>query len=210
VRVSILCSSGHRRLLAEKSEHSSAHEERDQLEQRARQSDRHDAGFRAGFPRRRGRETAWQRVLSPHRFRAAMSKNTACPRKNNIAQHKFLQSQFYETEVWADWLALVARGRISHYCDNTFAYGIMAKLGLGIGLLGTYTAVERDAVPLDLGVLISLPLYGIALRERLRSRPVRILFGFARIFSEKNHRFRREFKPDDLPPTSDALRLLST
>ncbi|MGA8601135.1 MAG: LysR family transcriptional regulator, partial [Beijerinckiaceae bacterium] len=60
--------------------------------------------------------------------------------------------------VWADWLALVARGRISHYCDNTFAYGIMAKLGLGIGLLGTYTAVERDAVPLDLGVLISLPL----------------------------------------------------
>jgi hypothetical protein len=34
----------------------------------------------------------------------------------------------------------------------------MAKLGLGIGLLGTYTAVERDAVPLDLGVLISLPL----------------------------------------------------
>jgi DNA-binding transcriptional LysR family regulator len=47
VRVSIteslsafLCSSGHRRLLAEKSEHSSAHEERDQLEQRARQSDR--------------------------------------------------------------------------------------------------------------------------------------------------------------------------
>jgi hypothetical protein len=87
----------------------------------------------------------------------------------------------------------------------------MAKLGLGNGLLGTYTAVERDAVPLDLGVLISLPLYGIALRERLRSRPVRILFDWlCEIFSEKNHWFRREFKPDDLPPTSDALRLLST
>jgi len=25
----------------------------------------------------------------------------------------------------------------------------MAKLGLGIGLLGTYTAVERDAVPIS-------------------------------------------------------------
>jgi hypothetical protein len=66
-------------------------------------------------------------------------------------------------------------------------------------------------VPLDLGVLISLPLYGIALRERLRSRPVRIVFDWlCEIFSEKNHWFRREFKPEDLPPTSDALRLLST
>ena len=46
--------------------------------------------------------------------------------KTILPSTKFLQSQFYETEVWADWLALVARGRISHYCDNTFAYGIMA------------------------------------------------------------------------------------
>jgi DNA-binding transcriptional LysR family regulator len=49
---------------------------------------------------------------------ARLCRKTACPRKNNIAQHKFLQSQFYETEVWADWLALVARGRISHYCET--------------------------------------------------------------------------------------------
>jgi hypothetical protein len=37
-------------------------------------------------------------------------------------------------------------------------YGIMVKLDLGIGLLGTYTAAEPSAVPLDLDVLISLPL----------------------------------------------------
>jgi DNA-binding transcriptional LysR family regulator len=135
------------------------------------------------------------------------------PTARTIGRHKFLQSQFYEAdgELWSDWLALVSRGRISHCCDNTFVYGAMVKLGLGIGLLGTYTMLERDAVPLDVGVVISVPLYGVALRERLRSRPVRIVFDWlCEIFSEKNHWFRREFKPDDIPPTTGALRFLPT
>jgi DNA-binding transcriptional LysR family regulator len=135
------------------------------------------------------------------------------PTMANISQHKFLQSQFYESDikVWADWLNLVARGGISHYCDDTFVYGIMVKLGLGIGLLGTYTAGERDAVPLDLGLLISLPLYGIALDERLQSRPVRIVFDWlCEIFSERNRWFCREFKLDDVPPTINDLKLLSS
>ncbi len=135
------------------------------------------------------------------------------PTLSNIAQHKFLQSSFYETgdEVWSDWLNLVSHGRISHYCDNSFLYGALVKRGLGIGLLGTYTAVDHDCVPLDLDVLISIPLFGIALRERLRSRPVRIVFDWlCDIFSEKNHWFRRDFKPGDLAPAYDALRLLLT
>jgi hypothetical protein len=71
------------------------------------------------------------------------------PTKAKVSQHSFLQSHFYESnlEIWADWLDLVAKGRVAHYCEDTFVYGIMVKLDLGIGLLGTYTAVEPEAVP---------------------------------------------------------------
>jgi hypothetical protein len=86
----------------------------------------------------------------------------------------------------------------------------MIKVGLGIGLLGTYASVERDAVPLDLGVLTSVPVYGIALRERLRSRPVRLVFDwFCQIFSERNEWFRREFKPEEMPSSFEALNRIS-
>jgi hypothetical protein len=76
-------------------------------------------------------------------------------------------------------------------------------------LTGIYASVERDAVPLDLGVLVSVPLYGIGLRERLRSPPVRIVFEWlCEIFSEKNEWFRREFKPEEMPSSFDALKRL--
>jgi DNA-binding transcriptional LysR family regulator len=131
------------------------------------------------------------------------------PSKDNLEDHEFLQSHLYESnsEVWGDWNNLVAKGRVSHYCDDPFVYGIMIKLGLGIGLLGTYASVQRDAVPLDLDVSISLPLYGIALRERLRSPPVRIVFDWlCEIFSERNEWFPREFKPEEMPSAFDALK----
>jgi DNA-binding transcriptional LysR family regulator len=134
------------------------------------------------------------------------------PTKANIAHHKFLQSHFYESnaEVWADWLQLVARGRVSHYCDDTFVYGIMVKLDLGIGLLGTYIAAEPAAVPLDLDVLISLPLYVIALAERLDSRPVKLVFDWlCDIFSENNRWFKHSLRAEDIPPTFEAIKLLS-
>ena len=130
------------------------------------------------------------------------------PNDDNLEGHKFLQSYLYESnpEMWGDWNDLVAKGRISHYCDDTFVYGIMVKLNLGIGLLQTYLAVHRDAVPLDLGVLISMPLYGIALRERLRSRPVRIVFDWlCEIFSERNAWFPREFRPENAPSSFESL-----
>lgn len=134
------------------------------------------------------------------------------PTKANISRHRFLQSHFYESnpEIWADWLDLVGRGRISHYCDDTFVYGIMVKLDLGIGLLGTYTAAEPEAVPLNLDVLVSLPLYAVALRERLDSRPVKLVFDWlCAIFSENNRWFRHEFRLEDIPPTREALDRLS-
>jgi DNA-binding transcriptional LysR family regulator len=132
------------------------------------------------------------------------------PTKANISRHRFLQSHFYESnaEVWADWLNLVARGHISHYCDDTFVYGIMAKLDLGIALLGTYVIAEPDAVPLDLDVLISLPLYAIGLSERLDSRPVRLVFDWlCEIFGENNRWFKRTFTLDDTLPTFAASKL---
>jgi DNA-binding transcriptional LysR family regulator len=157
------------------------------------------------------------RRLGNLHFRPVASKGYVgkfgLPTKANINKHKFLQSHFYEsnTEVWASWLDLVGKGRISHYCDDTFVYGILAKLDLGIALMGTYIAVEPDAVPLDLDVLISLPLYAIALSERLESRPVKLVFDWlCEIFSENNRWFKRTFSLDDLLPTFAASKLLTT
>jgi DNA-binding transcriptional LysR family regulator len=148
-------------------------------------------------------------------YRPLASKKYVCkyglPRNDNLQNHHFLQSHFYMSnpDVWADWNDLVAKGRVSHYCDDPFVYGMMIKLDLGIGLLGTYASVQQDAVPLDLGVLISTPLYGIALRERLRSRPVGIVFEwFCEIFSERNEWFPREFNPEKMPSSFDALKRL--
>ncbi|MEA2759310.1 MAG: hypothetical protein QOH65_1923 [Methylobacteriaceae bacterium] len=130
------------------------------------------------------------------------------PSEDNLEHHKFLQSYLYESnpEMWGDWNALVAKGRVSHYCDDTFVYGIMVKLDLGIGLLQTYLAVHPDAVPLDLGIHISVPLYGIALPERLRSRPVRVVFDWlCDLFSERNEWFPRDFRPEKMPSHFESL-----
>jgi DNA-binding transcriptional LysR family regulator len=130
------------------------------------------------------------------------------PSQGNLKDHKFLQSHLYVSnpELWGDWNDLVARGRISHYCDDPLVYGIMGKLDLGISLLQSYLLVHREAVLLDLGVLISLPLYGIALRDRLRSRPVRIVFEWlCETFGETNAWFPREFKPEKTPSTCEGL-----
>jgi DNA-binding transcriptional LysR family regulator len=134
------------------------------------------------------------------------------PTKANLAEHKFLQSHFYESnpDLWASWHDVVAKGRISHYCDDTFVYGMMVRLGLGIGLLGTYTSAAPDAVPLDLDVLISLPLYLIALEQRLESIPVKLVFDWmCGIFSENNPWFRHQFRFEDMPAALHALKLLS-
>jgi DNA-binding transcriptional LysR family regulator len=131
------------------------------------------------------------------------------PSQDNLSDHKFLQSHLYVSnpDLWGDWNDLVAKGRVSHFCDDPLVYGIMAKLDLGISLLQSYLVVHRDAVLPDLGVLISLPLYGIALRERLRSRPVRTVFDWlCEIFSERNEWFRREFKPEEMPSSFETLK----
>ena len=72
------------------------------------------------------------------------------PTRDNLEQHLFLQSEYYmaKTGLWDGWQQAVARGRVAHYCDNSFAYGMLVKAGQGIGLLPSYTLVEPSTVPL--------------------------------------------------------------
>lgn len=123
------------------------------------------------------------------------------PNKVNLKQHQFLQSEFYmaKTGLWDSWNRAVSQGQISHYCDNSMAYGMLVKAGLGVGLLGSYTVIEPNAVPLDLDVNISVPLYAIALTERLNSRPVRLVFDWlSEMFGPANPWFNPRLRLD--PP----------
>jgi DNA-binding transcriptional LysR family regulator len=98
----------------------------------------------------------------------------------------------------------VARGRIAHYCDNSFAYGMLVKAGNGLGMLASYTLVEPHLVPLEIGLRISVPLYLIALSERLQARPVRIVFDWlSEVFGPNNPWFSDEFILSNPPSEYD-------
>ena len=99
----------------------------------------------------------------------------------------------------------MARGRIAHYCDNSFAYGMLVKGGHGIGLLGSYLLVEPRAVPLEIDVRISVPIYLIALADRLNARPVRLVFDWlSEVFGSNNPWFSDEFRLNNPPSPYDA------
>jgi len=129
------------------------------------------------------------------------------PTRENLEQHSFIQSEYYlaKTGLWDGWQQAAARGRIAHYVDNSFAYGMLVKAGHGIGLLGSYTVVEPCIVPLELDLRISVPLYLIALTERLNARPVRLVFDWlTEIFGPNNPWFSDEFKLNHPPNSYDA------
>ena len=129
------------------------------------------------------------------------------PTASNLEQHLFIQSAYYlgRTGLWDSWQQTVARGRIAHYCDNSFAYGMLVKAGHGIGLLGTYTLVEPCFVPLEIGLRISVPLFLLALTERLQARPVRLVFDWlSGIFGGNNPWFADDFRLNNPPSEYDA------
>lgn len=98
----------------------------------------------------------------------------------------------------------VRRGVISHHCDHPFAYGMLVKNGLGIGLLASYTIMEPSAVPLNLDVHIPVQMFIIAVGERLKSRPVRIVFEWlSSILGPENPWFREELLLNDTPSPHD-------
>jgi DNA-binding transcriptional LysR family regulator len=98
------------------------------------------------------------------------------PTRQNLGEHLFIQSNLYSGPNWEPWTNLVEQGHVAHFSDNSFVYGMMVKAGLGIGLLGNYTAVEPATLPLELGLDFPIRIYITALTERLNSRPVRIVF----------------------------------
>jgi DNA-binding transcriptional LysR family regulator len=129
------------------------------------------------------------------------------PTRNNLEQHLFLQSEYYlaKTGLWDGWQQAVARGRIAHYCDNPFAYGMLVKAGQGIGLLGSYLLVEPCAVPLEIDLRISVPIYLIALTDRLNARPVRLVFDWlSEVFGGNNPWFSDELRLNNPPSVYDA------
>ena len=128
------------------------------------------------------------------------------PTRATIADHLFLQSHVFQSDlpVWRSWQSLCATGRIAHYSDNTLVYGLLAMQGLGIALLGSFRALTL--VPLDLGVHASLPLYALALTERLEARSVQVAYEWLRdTFSETKPWFRPSFSLADL---ADELPML--
>jgi len=129
------------------------------------------------------------------------------PTRNNLEEHLFLQSEYYfaRTGLWDGWQQAVARGRIAHYCDNSFAYGMLAKTGHGIALLGSYVLVEPCFLPVEIDLRISVPLYLIALTDRLNARPVRLAFDWlSEVFGGNNPWFSDEFRLNNPPSVYDA------
>jgi DNA-binding transcriptional LysR family regulator len=129
------------------------------------------------------------------------------PTRDNLEQHLFIQSEYYQakTGLWDGWQQAVARGRIVHHCDNSFAYGMMIKAGIGIGMLGSYVLIEPDMVPLEIDLRISVPLYLIALTERLQAKPVRTVFDWlSDVLGPNNPWFNDEFKLNNPPSDYDA------
>ena len=129
------------------------------------------------------------------------------PTNDNLERHLFLQSEYYmaKTGLWDSWQHAISRGRIAHYCDNSFAYGMLVKAGHGIGLLGSFTLVEPCFVPLEINVRISVPLFLVAMTERLKARPVRLVFDWlSDVFGPNNPWFSDEFKLNNPPSEYDA------
>jgi len=129
------------------------------------------------------------------------------PTRDNLEHHIFLQSEYYltKTGLWDGWQQAAARGRIAHYCDNSFAYGMLVKTGQGIGMLGSYVLMDPCFVPLEIDLRVSVPLYLIALTDRLNTRPVRLVFDWlSEVFGTLNPWFSDEFRLNNPPTKHDT------
>ena len=135
------------------------------------------------------------------------------PTRNTLPSHFFIESEYYSSNngVWEQWRAAITQGTISHYCDNSFGYGLLVKSGLGIGLLGTFTLADPDFVPLELGVHVAVPIFILAMSERLSSKPVRLVHDWlVTIFGPANPWFAPEltFGALQRPEIPDPLSAL--
>jgi DNA-binding transcriptional LysR family regulator len=102
------------------------------------------------------------------------------PTKDNISKHIFVDSKQYsaKTELWAPWRAVVDLGRTAYITDAPATYAMMVRTGLGIGMLSSVNSLNPESVLLDLECSVKSPLFLTALKERLQSRPVQIVYDF--------------------------------
>lgn len=105
-------------------------------------------------------------------------KRYGIPTAQNLKSHRFLDCDAYMNELplWRAWREATDRGQLLHTCESSFAYGLLVRSGVGIGLLGNYVLAEESFVPIDLGFFVPVPLYLIALAEQLQARPVAIVY----------------------------------
>ncbi len=139
--------------------------------------------------------------LIPIATKEYISKN-GFPTYSTIEDHHFIQSSYYmgDSPIWARWKDTVDQARYVDFCDNSFAYGLMVKSSVGIGLLGNYALADMDAVALDLGIHIKLPIFLHVLPSRLDAKPVQIVYDWlVEIFNARSPWFADEFKPAALP-----------
>jgi DNA-binding transcriptional LysR family regulator len=124
------------------------------------------------------------------------------PTWDTLGSHRFIDADYYasQTDTYAPWRNAVARGNTAHRCDNPISYGLMIKAGLGIGLLANFALADPELVSIGLGINVKLPLYIHAQTERLKSRPVRLVFDWlCDVFGPENPVFSREFNPKTKP-----------
>ena len=133
--------------------------------------------------------------------RSYLSKS-GIPTWDTLGSHRFIDADYYasQTDTYAPWRNAVARGTAAHRCDNPLSMGLMVKAGLGIGLLGNFVLADPDFVPIGLGIHVKLPIFIHAQTERLKSRPVRLVYDWlCEVFSPENPVFSREFNPKTAP-----------
>ena len=132
------------------------------------------------------------------------------PSWDRLDSHRFVDADYYasRTETYAPWHNALARATVAHHCDNPISYGLMVRAGLGIGMLASFVLADPDFIPVGLGIHVTLPLFIHAQTERLKSRPVRLVFDWlCDVFSSKNPVFARELDLDPVHPPAIAPTL---
>jgi len=118
------------------------------------------------------------------------------PTRSNLQDHRFVDAEYYSsrTDTWRSWRTAVERGVVAHACDNSFAYCLMVKEGLGIGLLGNYVLPDPELIRLNIDVHVGLSMHLQADSERLNARPVRIVYDWlSTVLSQTNRWLGSEF-----------------
>lgn len=120
---------------------------------------------------------------------AYLNKINTIDNTDAISVHCFLQLNTYSnaSNIWKPWLELLNKGKVMHITDNSLFYKSMVRENLGVGLLGSYALIDQRLLPIPLDVHIPLPVHISMLSDRLKSRPIRLIFDFlCEIFSDKN------------------------